>query len=137
MDGVNITPLKIIQNINGDIFHAMKSSDKNFFGFGEAYFSSLNQGAIKGWKKHNKMILNLIVVVGEIKFVIYNESNYYEVVLSKNNYQRLTILPGLWVAFQGLLKENILLNLANIEHDPNESDNKNLIDFDYNWNKFK
>jgi dTDP-4-dehydrorhamnose 3,5-epimerase len=137
MDGVIITPLKIIQNINGDIFHAMKSSDKSFFGFGEAYFSSLNQGAIKGWKKHNKMTLNLIVVVGEIKFVIYNESNYYEVVLSKNNYQRLTILPGLWVAFKGLLKENILLNLANIEHDPNESDNKNLFDFDYNWNKFK
>jgi len=135
MDGIILTPLKKIPNINGDVLHAMKASDKGFDGFGEAYFSCLHQGSIKGWKKHNKMTLNLIVITGDIKFVIYNEKNYFEVVLSKDNYQRLTIAPGLWLAFKGLSKKNILLNLANIEHNEKESESMNLHDFNYNWNK--
>tara|TARA_B110000259_G_C13975367_1_gene386491 strand:- start:311 stop:721 length:411 start_codon:yes stop_codon:yes gene_type:complete len=135
MDGVILTPLKKIPNANGDVLRAMKASDKGFVGFGEAYFSCLNQGATKGWKKHNKMTLNLIVITGEIKFVMYDERNYYEVILSKDNYQRLTIAPGLWLAFKGLSKKNTLLNLASIEHDSNESESMNLYDFDYNWNK--
>ena len=135
MDGVILTPLKKIPNANGDVLRAMKASDKGFVRFGEAYFSCLNQGATKGWKKHNKMTLNLIVITGEIKFVMYDERNYYEVILSKDNYQRLTIAPGLWLAFKGLSKKNTLLNLASIEHDSNESESMNLYDFDYNWNK--
>tara|TARA_X000001036_G_C20546184_1_gene752392 strand:- start:619 stop:1029 length:411 start_codon:yes stop_codon:yes gene_type:complete len=135
MDGVILTPLKKIPNISGDVLHAMKASDEGFHGFGEAYFSCLNQGEIKGWKKHIKMTLNLIVITGEIKFVIFNERNYYEATLSKNNYQRLTVAPGLWLAFKGLSKENVLLNLASIEHDPSESKQMNLHDLNYNWNK--
>ena len=95
--------------------------------------SSINKGAIKGWKKHNKMTLNLIVIIGEIKFVVYNESNYFETKLSNDNYFRLTISPGLWFAFKGLNKNNSLINIANIVHDPNESESMNLFDFDYNW----
>ncbi len=135
MDGIILTPLKKIPNSSGDVLHAMKTSDRGYNGFGEAYFSCLNQGAIKGWKKHNKMTLNIVVITGEIQFVIYNEKNYFEVILSKDNFQRLTILPGLWLAFKGLSQKNVLLNLANIEHDANESENMNLHDLDYNWNK--
>ena len=135
MDGIILTPLKKIPNINGDVLHAMKASDKGFSGFGEAYFSSLKKGAIKGWKKHNLMTLNLVVITGEIKFVITDKKNYFEVTLSKNNYQRLSIAPGLWLAFKGLSKANVLLNLANIEHDPHEIEKMSLRDLDYDWNK--
>ena len=133
MDGVTLTPLKIIPNIKGDILHAMKATDESFNGFGEAYFSCLNQGAVKGWKKHSEMTLNLIVVFGKIKIVVFNQKNYFEVILSKDNYHRLTVIPGLWVSFQGLSKHNILLNLANIAHNPNESENVDLSSFDYDW----
>ena len=34
-----ITDLKKIKNISGEIMHILKSTDKGFFGFGEAYFS--------------------------------------------------------------------------------------------------
>ena len=74
MDGVTLTSLKKISHPNGDIFHAMKVSDKNFFGFGEAYFTSVKQDKIKGWKKHSEMILNLIVVAGKIQFELGNAS---------------------------------------------------------------
>ena len=133
MDGVILTPLKKISNIKGDIQHIMKASDPGYISFGEAYMSSINKGVIKGWKKHKKMTLNLIVIIGEIKFVVYNELNYFETKLSNDNYFRLTISPGLWFAFKGLNKSNSLINIANIAHDPNESENMNLFDFDYNW----
>ena len=135
MDGVTLTPLKKITHPKGDIFHAMKASDDGFFGFGEAYFSTVNQGEVKGWKKHTEMTLNLVVVTGEIKFVVYDDNSFYSVKLSKNNYQRLTVESGLWLAFRGISVENMLLNLASIEHNTNESKNVDMYSFNYDWNE--
>jgi len=135
MDGVILTPLKQIYNPKGDIFHAMKKSDDEFNGFGEAYFSTIKQGCIKGWKKHTEMTLNLIVPMGEVKFVIYNEDleEFYSVQLSQKNYQRLTVSPGLWVAFEGLGDANIVLNVASIEHNSGESINVDIEAINYEW----
>jgi len=136
MDGVVLTPLKQIFNQKGDIFHGMKKSDVGFDGFGEAYFSTINKGDIKGWKKHTEMTLNLVVPVGKIEFVVYNEDSkeFLDVVLSSKNYQRLTLKPNLWMAFRGLDKYNMLLNIANIEHEPMESVNLDITEIKYNWN---
>lgn len=133
MDGITLTPLKQIQHPKGDVFHAMKVSDNGFFGFGEAYLSTINKSDIKGWKKHTEMTLNLVVVIGEVEFVAHNGIDFFSVKISKGNYQRLTVKPGLWLAFRGLSSENILLNLANIEHNPDESQSVNLDFFNYNW----
>ena len=130
---LTLTPLKQIFNPKGDIFHAMKKSDSGFDGFGEAYFSTINRGDIKGWKKHTKMTLNLVVVSGEIEFVIYNEEEFFSVKLSHNNYQRLTVRPNLWMAFRGIGENNMLLNIANIEHDPNEAETRDLESIVYEW----
>ncbi|MBT6471817.1 MAG: dTDP-4-dehydrorhamnose 3,5-epimerase [Candidatus Marinimicrobia bacterium] len=135
MDGVTLTPLKQITHPKGDIFHAMKASDDGFSGFGEAYFSTVNQGEVKGWKKHTEMTLNLVVVIGEIEFVVYDDNSFYSVKLSKNNYQRLTVESGLWLAFRGISVENMLLNLASIEHNTNESKNVDMCGFNYDWNE--
>ena len=135
MDGVIISPLKKIHHPKGDIFHAIKKSDVGFFGFGDAYFSTVNQGDIKGWKKHKEMILNLVVPVGEIEFVVYNENTkiFFNTKISQNNYQRLTVKAGLWVAFKGIGEYNITLNLSNIEHNPNEAVNIDLNEINYHW----
>lgn len=135
MDGLILTPLKQIHHPKGDVFHAMKKSDEGFDGFGEAYFSTINQGDIKGWKKHTQMTLNLVVPVGEIEFVVYNEKlkEFFNTKLSHDNYQRLTVKAGLWVAFRGISEYNILLNLANLEHDSSEAVNINLSDIKYEW----
>ena len=140
IDGVVITPLKDIATNNGSVLHAMRKSDDGFHGFGEAYFSIVNYRAIRGWKRHQNMTLNLIVPVGEIKFVLIDDRQpqrdieQYEVALSRKNYSRLTIPPGIWVGFQGLSKnESMLLNLANLLHDPKESDHKEINQFSYRW----
>jgi dTDP-4-dehydrorhamnose 3,5-epimerase len=136
MDGVILTSLNQIHNPKGNIFHAMKKSDNGFNGFGEAYFSTIRKGNIKGWKKHTEMTLNLVVPVGKIEFVVYEENSkeFFNVSLSQSNYKRLTVKPNLWVAFRGLEKNNILLNLASIEHDAKEVKNMELNKIYYNWN---
>ena len=135
MDGVILTPLKKIHNLRGYVFHAMKKSDVGFDGFGEAYFSTVNKNDIKGWKKHTEMTLNLVVPVGKMEFVIYNDKNhnFFNVTISQDNYQRLTISPGFWLAFRGLDEKNILLNIASIEHDPSESESIDLDKIIYDW----
>jgi len=143
IQGVLVSPLKIIMHPKGDVLHAIKSKSSGYDGFGEAYFSSIKKGEIKGWKKHLKMTLNLIVPEGEIRFVVYDDrensqtkNEFYQTILSKNNYRRLTISPGLWVSFQGLSDgTNLLLNIASIEHDPNESRSLSLEKISYEWGK--
>ena len=135
MDGVILTPLKQIHNPRGDIFHAMKKSDNGFGGFGEAYFSTIYKDDVKGWKKHNQMILNLVVPFGAIEFVVYNDNSkeFFNVVLSQENYQRLTVKAGLWMAFRGKKENSMLLNLASIEHNPSEAINIDLSEIKYEW----
>ena len=113
--------------------HALKSNENTFTGFGEAYFSTVEQNAVKGWKKHHQMTLNLIVPAGEILFVLYDareksrtQGMLQEIILSVNNYHRLTVPPGIWMAFKGLQSDNMLLNIASIPHDPEEADNSPL-----------
>ena len=135
-----ITCLERFKSDKGDVKHGIKSSDKSFMGFGEAYFSTISKGTVKPWKKHKLMTLNIIVPVGKIKFVLCDQrkkSNtngcFFEICLSLENYSRLTIPPNIWMAFQGVDENNMLLNIANISHDPNEIVRKELDFFNYKW----
>jgi dTDP-4-dehydrorhamnose 3,5-epimerase len=100
---------------------------------------------IKAWKKHNRMTLNLVVPVGRIGFVIFDDrknsitcDSYQQEILGKENYFRITIPPGLWFGFKGLGKGlNLLMNLANIEHTPLEGEKKNLDELDYDWSSVR
>ncbi len=137
---VVITPLKIIEMEQGNVLHAMKASDQGFSGFGEAYFSTVKAGSIKGWKRHRQMTLNLVVPVGAIRFVIFDDRNgeqegvFQEVVIGQNNYCRLTVPPMVWMGFQGVSEDAaMLLNVANIMHDPSESDRKSIEKIQYKW----
>lgn len=142
VEGVIITPLKQIHHPKGNVFHAMKKSDDGYSGFGEAYFSTIHFNDTKPWKKHLEMTLNFVVPIGEIRFVIFDDredsptkNSFFDVTLGENDYQRITIPPGVWVAFHGVgSKYNLLLNLANLEHDPNEIERKEeLSDIAYQW----
>ena len=135
MDGVVLTPLKQIFNPKGDIYHALKKSDQGFSDFGEAYFSTVHKNDKKGWKKHTQMVLNLVVPLGEIEFILYDakKQEFLSVKLSKMNYQRLTVPCGIWMAFRGMGENNMLLNIASIEHDPNEAETVSIDEIKYEW----
>jgi dTDP-4-dehydrorhamnose 3,5-epimerase len=134
IDQVLETPLKIIDTTGGCVMHAMKCSDEGFSGFGEAYFSTVQSGSVKAWKRHKDMTLNIVVPVGSIRFVIYNEQQFKEVIISRKNYIRLTVPPMLWFGFQAVGDETaILMNVASIEHDPDEVERKDIESFDFDW----
>ena len=81
MSNIILNDTKIIEMEDGDILHAIKSSDETFLKFGEAYFSTIKPGRIKAWKMHKIMTLNIIVPIGEIKFVLFEENNAVEAML--------------------------------------------------------
>ncbi len=131
MEGVTLHPLKQIPNPKGDLYHALRSFDEGYVGFGEAYFTQIHHGEAKGWKRHNRMTLNLVVVMGAVKFVIYDDregsptrGQFEEVTLSPtDNYQRLTLAPGLWMAFYGAAEgTSMLMDIIPEPHDDAESD---------------
>ncbi|MCC6725379.1 MAG: dTDP-4-dehydrorhamnose 3,5-epimerase family protein [Saprospiraceae bacterium] len=132
--GCQLTPLRSIPGEKGDVLHALRSTDEGFVAFGEAYFSSVKTGETKGWRRHLRMTLNLVVPVGKIRFQLHDErpgspsfGAMDEVTLSLENYQRLTVPPGVWLAFEGMADGlNLLLNIADLPHDPTESETKQL-----------
>ena len=136
IEGVYLTPIAIIPNSKGDILHALKKSEASYEGFGEAYFSRINFNEIKGWKLHKEMTLNLIVPYGNVKFVISEDKdNFFETQVGEDNYQRLTIKPGVFFAFQGLSKYNLIMNIASVEHNDSESITSPLEYLKYDWCK--
>lgn len=141
INGVMITPLKIIETSGGNVLHSLKDTDSGFNGFGEAYFSEIEPKAIKAWKLHKKMTLNISVPIGKIKFVLYDErikSNcfFQEFIISRKNYSRLTIPPMIWLGFQGLANSNsLLLNVADISHSTDEVIRRDLSEIVYKWSK--
>lgn len=126
-NGVTLTPLRRIVHPQGDVLHGLKASeDQSFAGFGEAYFSTIHHNEIKGWKRHSRMTMNLVVPVGRVEFHIHSEGlgETNKTVIGPEHYVRMTIPPGLWVAFKGVDPAlNLILNLASLEHDPSEAAN--------------
>jgi dTDP-4-dehydrorhamnose 3,5-epimerase len=130
-----ISPVKTISVLGGDVFHAIKSTDPGFNGFSEAYFSHINFSEIKGWKRHMSMTLNLVVPIGSVKFFFIDEfGDRLEKVSGRNDYLRLTIPPKIWFAFKGLHHPfSLIMNVADIAHDPYEVERANLDKFIVNW----
>jgi len=134
-----ITPLSRIGTAGGDVFHAMKQFDNGYAGFGEAYFSWVANGAVKAWKRHIRMTMNLVVPVGHVRFVFRsaNEAGVEEFRIEEighTRYSRITVPPGIWFGFQGLASpESLILNIANIPHDPSEVERIANSDYNYTW----
>lgn len=134
--GISEHNLSILNNVNGSVMHALKKSDFGFSDFGEIYFSNINYKNIKAWKRHTKMTMNLVVPVGRVRFVFYSEEKniFEEYIVGEKNYNRLTVNPLVWFGFQGMDEgKNLVVNIANIEHDPSEVERKDLMDLKYLW----
>lgn len=140
LNDILITPLARIPTPGGDVLHAMKQSDGGYAGFGEAYFSWVSAGAVKGWKRHTRMTMNVVVPVGQVRFVFrlvnaVGAEEFRVEELGVERYARITVPPGFWFGFQGLAApQSLVLNIASIPHDPHEVERLALSDINYVWN---
>lgn len=144
IEGVDITSLKEIHDDRGSILHMLRNDSSNFVKFGECYFSEIYSGKVKAWKKHSKQTQNISVPVGRIKFVIYDQRKLSStkgkllvIELGRpDKYNRITIPPELWYGFSCISKTTALLvNCADIPHNPKESEIINVKDssIPYSW----
>lgn len=142
IEGVSINNLKVISTQGGSVLHAMKHGDQGYQSFGEAYLSTIDHGVIRAWKKHLRMTLNLVVPLGKVKFVLFDDrsssttqSTFQEIIISRaDHYVRLTIPPLIWFGFQGVgEQQNMILNMADIKHQENEVVRLDQDKIDYQW----
>ncbi|MCX7747180.1 MAG: dTDP-4-dehydrorhamnose 3,5-epimerase family protein [Clostridia bacterium] len=124
IEGVIVKPLKRIPDDRGFIMKMQESSDPEFKGFGEIYFSTVYPGVVKGWHLHENAILNYSVIKGMIRLVLYddreNSSTYgelQEIYLGDYNYCLVQIPRGVWNGFQGIGTEMaIVADLITVVH---------------------
>ncbi|HXO65199.1 MAG TPA: dTDP-4-dehydrorhamnose 3,5-epimerase family protein [Steroidobacteraceae bacterium] len=131
IEGLLLTPLGIIEDERGAVLHMLRSDAPEFTRFGECYFSEVNPGAIKAWKRHRVQTQNLAVPVGRIRVAVYDarpdsrSHGHWEVIEMgrPDAYARLSIPPQLWYGFMGLgTAAALVANCADAPHDPGESE---------------
>ena len=136
LESIAVTPLARIASAGGAVLHALKQQDQGFTGFGEAYFSFVAPDAVKAWKRHKRMTMNVVVPVGRVRFVFHLQGDdaYRVEDIGIDRYARITVPPGIWFGFQGLGEsQNLILNIADIAHDPAEVDRLPISEIKYCW----
>lgn len=131
-----VSEREVILTKGGSVLKGISCSTGELSAFGEIYFSTVEVGNCKGWKRHQRMTLNLLCVSGMVEVKVVADPNNLDDALSiaryelgrPHSYKLLTVPPGVWVAFKNIGKcEAVLCNIADLEHDPEEVD---LISFD-------
>lgn len=134
IDGVRLTPLRIIGDERGSVMHMLRATDAHFAGFGEVYFSTIVAGARKEWRLHRLHTSQLAVVVGTVRFVLHpgnagQSAGTEEIEIGASNYQLLTVPPGVWYAFENRGSSTaIIANCSSGVHDPNEVERRGFDD---------
>jgi len=129
IEGVFIERLKIISDKRGRVMHMLRNDSELYTRFGEIYFSFINPGFIKGWKKHLIANQHYAVPIGNIKLVLYDDrqgSGTYgllqEIYTGQDNYSLIRIPAGIWYSFSSQGKAGALIaNCTDIAHDASES----------------
>jgi dTDP-4-dehydrorhamnose 3,5-epimerase len=137
LDDIVKTPLSQFSIEGGNVLHAIKEDDAAYDRFGEVYFSFINHKAVKAWKLHKRMTLNLVVPFGNVRFVFCDPlitGNYRVEDIGEKNYVRLTVPPGIWFGFQGIATHpSLVTNIANLQYDPTEVERQSISSIDYYW----
>lgn len=144
IDGVIIKPLKQIPDERGCIIKMQESTDAEFAGFGEVYFSTVYPGVVKGWHLHEANVLNYSVVRGMIKLVLHDRregsptfGETQEVFLGDRNRVLVQIPAGVWNGFKGIgTEEAIVCDLTTLPHGDDvmhRHDPHDRAFIDYDW----
>ena len=148
IEGVIIQPLKQIADKCGPVLHMLKNDSRLFKQFGEVYFSEIHSGLVKAWKRHKKQSQNLVVPLGKIWLVIYddrpNSNTHRKIAQYKlgrpKDYRLIHIPPMLWYGFQGIGDQtSMIANCTDLSHDPEEMESlsADTSQIPYQWKTLK
>ncbi len=131
IDGVVLQELRIIPADGGPVLHMLRADSPLFHTFGELYFSEVEPGRIKAWKRHTVQTQHFAVPVGRLKIVLYDgrpdsptAGMIMEAELGRPDYYHLLrIPPYVWYGFTALGKSPALIcNCTDVPHDPLEGE---------------
>jgi len=128
-------PLRVINAAGGPVLHMLRLDfplmPKFKNGFGEIYFSEVQPGHIKGWKKHTLQTQLFAVPVGLLRIVLYDgrkdsptSGATCDLLLGRpDHYKLLRIPPGVWYAFAAAGNSPAMIcNCADMPHNPDEAE---------------
>ncbi|MDR3043748.1 MAG: dTDP-4-dehydrorhamnose 3,5-epimerase family protein [Desulfovibrio sp.] len=144
IDGVMTQDLRVIPTEGGPVLHMLRPDSPMFTSFGELYFSEVEPGAVKAWKRHTRQTQHFAVPVGRMKVVIHDSRPgsptfgvTEEFLLGRpDDYRLLRIPPLVWYGFTAVGDTPALIcNCADIPHDPTESERapRDTPEIPYRW----
>ena len=130
IDGASLVPLRRIPDERGTIMHMLRRDDPHFVEFGEIYFTTVHQGAVKAWHRHRELTLNYACPFGRVKLVLYDDregsatrGTLVEAFLGPDSHLLAVIPPEVWSGLKGLSAPFALVaNWATHPHDPSRTE---------------
>ena len=120
---IKISKKKIIKNYKGNIIKFINNKNNLFKKFDEVYFSEIKPNMIKGWNYHKKNTCLISVIIGKVKFFIFDPSKkkLLKIILSEKNNKIIQIPSKLWFSFKSFSSKSILINIIDNVHSSKES----------------
>lgn len=144
INGLKVTKLSVFSDNRGRVLRMLRKNEKDFIKFGECYFSEIFPKKIKAWKKNNFQYQNIVVPIGQIRLVVYDDrkwsstkGNIRELLIGRpSSYCRVHIPPKVWYGFACVgIKTALVANFTNILHVKKQSINLSSKDkrIPYKW----
>lgn len=138
IQGVKLEPKRQIPDARGTVRTFIDNEN-----FCSCYTTTVYKGVIKGWHGYYYKTLQYTVPIGMIKLVLKDvrstSDTYLEInefYLGTENYQRITIPPGVMNAFQGIADPlSLAVVVADEKYDEKRMFRFPIDYFDYDWSK--
>jgi len=110
----------IKKNKKGDVFKYIEISN-SFKKISEVYFSKIKKNSIKAWKKNKTSNQFFYIFDGKINLKIFDDRIKYKkkynfILGKKSKYSKILIPKNVWYGFQGLEKNNVIVNSLSTLH---------------------
>jgi dTDP-4-dehydrorhamnose 3,5-epimerase len=147
IDGVKVTPLKVIPDERGRLMEMFRSDEPDFEKFGQVYLTSAYPGVVKAWHYHKKQTDHFVCVQGMMKVVLYDprdgsptRGQVNEFFLGMWNPVRLRIPPGVYHGFKCIsTAEAVIINTPTEPYNRREPDEYRLpahtAEIPYDWSR--
>lgn len=143
IEGLQTEPLLQFPDERGRVMRMLRADSPDFEGFGEIYFSTVNPGKVKAWKRHLRMTQRFAVPVGRIRLVFHDarpgsptkgETVVFET--GEADYRLIRIPALLWYGFKGISDGPALIaNCTDIPHSTEEAERMEIENdiISYDW----
>ena len=145
IDGVKVTPLKVLPDERGRLMEIMRCDDDVFEKFGQVYMTTAYPGVVKAWHYHKIQSDHFSVVKGMMKLALYDDRDgsptrgeVNEFFLGVHNPILVKIPKGVYHGFKAIgVEEAVVINVPTEPYNREQPDEYRLDahdnDIPYDW----